>query len=68
VELGGAPSTPPLRCAKDGGASSINFKLPELLGEDVLILVERLCELGNSLESIIAILNISSEKECELIL
>lgn len=52
----------------DGGAFVTSFKLPELVGEDVLILVERLCELGYSLETIITILNKPHEKESDLIL
>lgn len=49
-------------------AGSINFKLPELLRGDVLSMIDKFQELEYSLESIIAILNMSSKKECELIL
>ena len=51
-----------------GGAFVTSFKLPDLCGEDVLILVERLCELGYSLDSIIEILNRPPEMKSELIL
>lgn len=54
-----------------GGARETNFKLPELLSEDVLILIERLCELGYSLDWVIAILNKpheESDKDNDLIL
>ena len=51
-----------------GGAFVTSFKLPDLCGEDVLILVERLCDLGYSLNSVIEILNTSCEKTSELIL
>jgi len=52
----------------NGGAFMPSFKLPDLCGEEVLILVETLCELGYSLDSIIEILNKPSEKRSELIL
>ena len=54
--------------AHGGGAFVTSFKLPDLCGEDVLILVERLCELGCSLDSIIEILNRPPEKRSEIIL
>ena len=56
------------RRAKCGGAFVTSFKLPDLCGEDVLILVERLCELGYSLDSVIEILDKPAEKKIELIL
>ena len=45
------------RVIQDGGALWTSFKLPNLVGEDVLILVERLFELGYSLKSVAEILN-----------
>ena len=51
-----------------GGPFLSSFKLPQLCSDNVLILVERLCELGYSLETVIAILSRPSEKSEDVIL
>lgn len=52
----------------NGGAFLSSFKLPALVCEDVLVLAERLCELGYSLETVIKILNRPPEKKSKVIL
>lgn len=51
-----------------GGAFLSSFKLPNICGEDVLTLIDRLCELGYSLDSVIEILNKPREKSDHMIL
>ena len=52
----------------NGGAFFTNFKLLDLYGEDICVLVERLCGLDYSLKTVIEILNQPSENRSDVIM